>query len=108
MAVVHQPQEQHFSDGEPDLEPPEELCLEELDEDTLLEDDLDGDLVAEDDVEESRIQETLEAMTHAEDEVGGEDPDLASDEFRCQRCLQLRHRVDLVDPRGPLCRSCAA
>jgi hypothetical protein len=59
--------EEHFTEGEPDLEAPEELALGELDEDTLLEEDLDNDDLAEEDVEEDVLELTLEDLVHSED-----------------------------------------
>jgi hypothetical protein len=67
--------EEHFTEGEPDLEAPEELALGELDEDTLLEEDLDNDDIAEEDVDEDVLELTLEDMVHS----GDGEPDVTAD-----------------------------
>jgi hypothetical protein len=59
--------EEHFTEGEPDLEAPEELALGELDEDALLEEDLDNEDVAEEDVDEVVLALTLEDLVHSDD-----------------------------------------
>jgi len=65
--------ELHFSEGEPDLEPPEELAIGELGEDAILEEELDNEDVLEQDVDEDTIEVTLEDLVHdgddEEDEV---------------------------------------
>jgi hypothetical protein len=99
-------QEQRFSEGEPDLEPPEEMAVGELDADVELEEDLDCQLVDEDDVDTAVLQQTLEDLSHAaDDEV--EDPDLASDEFRCRACGLVRHRQRLARGGTDLCVDCS-
>lgn len=74
MPVVERSQEEpHFSEGEPDLEPPEELAVGEIDEQTMLEDDLDNEDVAEEEVDEDLLTVTLEDLVHhddADDEEG--------------------------------------
>lgn len=69
MRVVERTElEEHFSEGEPDLEPPEELAVAEVDEDTLLEEDLDSEIVLEQDVDEDTLEVTLEDLVHLDDE----------------------------------------
>jgi len=60
--------ELHFSEGEPDLEPPEELAIGELGEDAILEEELDNEDVLEQDVDEDTIEVTLEDLVHDGDE----------------------------------------
>lgn len=60
-------QEDHFTEGEPDLEPPEELALSELDDETLLEEELDNDDIAEEDVDDVTLELTLEDLVHQSD-----------------------------------------
>ena len=67
------PTESHFTEGEPDLEPPEELAIVELDEDTMLEEDLDNEDVLEQDVDEDVLEATLEDLVHGDD--GEQDDD---------------------------------
>ncbi len=72
MYVVDQDREEHFSEGEPDLEPPEELAVGELDDDLLLEGDLESEAVLEEDVDEDVLEATLDDLTHQADD---DDPD---------------------------------
>jgi hypothetical protein len=60
--------EQHFTEGEPDIEPPEEGAISELDEVARLEEELDNEDVLEQDVEEGVPEETLEDLVHGADE----------------------------------------
>jgi len=59
-------EEEHFVEGEPELEPPEELAIGELDEEAQLEEGLDNEDVLEQDVEETLLEETLEDLVGAE------------------------------------------
>ncbi|HLX87092.1 MAG TPA: DUF4193 family protein [Acidimicrobiales bacterium] len=69
MYLVERPDtEEHFTEGEPDLEPPEELAVSELDDDTLLEEDLDSEVVLEQDVDEDVLEATLEDLAHLTDD----------------------------------------
>ncbi|GEM_PF-21404 len=68
--------EDHFTEGELDLEPPEELALGERDDDNLLEEDLDSDGVAEEDVDEVVLELTLDDLVHSAD--GQDDEDIGS------------------------------
>lgn len=74
-------QEEHFSEGEPDLEPPEELCLSEVDEDAQLEEELDNEDILEDDVDDDLLAATLEELVHNGDDDEEHDgaPSAASD-----------------------------
>jgi hypothetical protein len=60
--------ETHFTEGEPDLEPPEELAIVELDDDAILEEDLDNEDVLEQDVDEDVLEATLEDLVHGDDD----------------------------------------
>jgi hypothetical protein len=71
-----QEQEEHFSEGEPDLEPPEELAVGELDDELLLEEELDSETVLEEDVDDDILEATLEDLVHAGDTDGDDDADL--------------------------------
>jgi hypothetical protein len=69
MQVVERNEhEEHFSEGEPDLEPPEELAIGELDETMLLEEDLDSEAILEQDVDEDTLEVTLEDLVHLDDD----------------------------------------
>jgi hypothetical protein len=64
----------HFTEGELDLEPPEELAVAEVDEEALLEGDLDGRVDLEDEVDVDVLETSLDHLVHEgedaeEDEV---------------------------------------
>lgn len=63
-------QEQQFFEGEPDLEPPEELAVSELDEDAVLEEEIDNEDVLEEDVDDDVLTTTLEHLVHLGDDDG--------------------------------------
>lgn len=67
--------EAHFTEGEPDLEPPEELAIAELDEEAILEEELDNEDLLEQDVDEDTLEETLEELVHGSDDEGGDGHD---------------------------------
>jgi hypothetical protein len=69
VRVVDLVQEQHFSEGEPDLEPPEELAIGELDDEAMLEEELDNEDIAEDEVDDEVLTATLEDLVHVDDDV---------------------------------------
>jgi hypothetical protein len=64
--------ESHFTEGELDLEPPEELAIGEVDEDAMLEEELDNEDILEEDVDEDTLEVTLEDLVHGGDEDGEE------------------------------------
>ena len=66
MRLAESP-EQHFTEGEPDIEPPEELAVSEVDDVALHEEELDTEDVLEQDVEEDVLEETLEDLVHHDD-----------------------------------------
>jgi hypothetical protein len=63
------PVEAHFTEGELDLEPPEELAIGELDDETILEEELDNEDVLEQDVDEDLLEASLEDLVHGNDDV---------------------------------------
>ena len=68
--------EAHYTEGELDLEPPEELAIGELDEEAILEEGLDNEDLLEQDVDEDTLEQTLEDLVHAGDEEDdGDDED---------------------------------
>lgn len=74
MWVVQEEQkEQLFFEGEPDLEPPEELAVGELDDEAMLEEDLDNEDVLEQDVDDDLLADTLEDLVHVADDLGNEE-----------------------------------
>jgi len=75
-----EPVDAHFTEGEPDLEPPEELAIGELGEDAILEEDLDNEDILEEEVDEDVLEVTLEDLAFGDadedDDVDGSSPDL--------------------------------
>jgi len=63
--------DEHFTEGEPDLEPPEELAVLELDEETELEEDLDTRADLEDEVDEEVLASSLDHLVHDGDDEDG-------------------------------------
>lgn len=94
---------QAFFEGEPDLEPPEELAVEVLDEAERLHDDVGCELVDEADLDADTADTEFDDLVHGNDDTG----DGAEGEFLCRACLQVCLRSALADPVGQLCRSCA-
>lgn len=74
MRVIERSEpEQNFSEGEPDLEAPEELATHELDDRAVLEEDLDNEDVSEEDVDEDVLTDTLESLVHPDGDEDEED-----------------------------------
>jgi hypothetical protein len=71
-------EEEHYTEGELDLEPPEELAIGEFDEAAQLEEELDNEDVDEQDVDETVLEETLDDLLRAEN--GDEDDESALDD----------------------------
>ncbi len=97
--------EQRFVEGEPDLQPPEELAVAELDEELMLEEDLDCELVAEEEVDQRLLQEMLEDLAHAADDLPSGNL-VGPGEFLCRSCFQVRARTALADRFDQVCRAC--
>ncbi len=68
------PFEAHYTEGELDLEPPEELAVGELDDEAILEEELDNEDLLEQDVEEDTLEASLEVLVH-----GGDNDDEADE-----------------------------
>ena len=66
-----QREDEHFTEGEPDLEPPEELAVVELDEETELEEDLDSRADLEDEVDQEVLESSLDHLVHDGDDEDG-------------------------------------
>ena len=94
-----------FVEGEPDLEPPEELAVEVLDEASRLRDDVGCELVDESELDAETADAAFDELVHRPDE---DDADDGSDgEFLCHGCFQVCLRTALAGPVDLLCRSCA-
>jgi Domain of unknown function (DUF4193) len=87
-----EPAEAHYTEGELDLEPPEELAIGELDEQTMLEEELDNEDVLEQDVDEDTLELALEDLVHGGDDDDGDD-DQDSE-------LHVVHDAFTTAPRG--------
>jgi hypothetical protein len=84
----NQTQDEHFTEGEPDLEAPEELAVLELDDETELEEDLDSRADLEDDVDLEVLESSLEHLVHGADDDGADD-DGADDEGLAGEDLEI-------------------
>src|SRR5580693_1066886 len=62
------PPEAHFTEGELDLEPPEEMAIGELDDEAILEEELDNEDLLEEDVDEDTLEASLDVLVHGDDE----------------------------------------
>ncbi len=87
-----EPVEAHFTEGELDLEPPEELAIAELDEEAILEEELDNEDLLEEDVDEDTLEATLEHLVH------GDDGDLDDDGF--EAAVEVRRAPTAADLDG--------
>ncbi len=65
-------EDEHFTEGEPDLEAPEELAVLEVDEDALLEEDLESEVDLEEEVDEDTLESSLDHLVYDDD---GDDGD---------------------------------
>jgi hypothetical protein len=71
----HEPLEAHFTEGELDLEPPEEMAIAELDDEAILEEELDNEDLLEEDVDEDTLEASLEDLVHGGDDEDEDDYD---------------------------------
>lgn len=65
--------DEHFTEGEPDLEAPEELAVLEVDAETALEEDLDTHVDHEDEVNEVDLEISLDHLVYDGDDDGDGD-----------------------------------
>ncbi|HEY5025928.1 MAG TPA: DUF4193 family protein [Acidimicrobiales bacterium] len=68
--------ESHYTEGELDLEPPEELAIGELDDEAILEEELDNEDLLEEDVEEDTLEASLDDLVHGGDDDDADDAGL--------------------------------
>jgi hypothetical protein len=73
-----QRQDEHFTEGEPDLEPPEELAVLEVDEESLLEKDLETRADLENEVDIDVLESMLDHLVHDGDDEDDGDDDLSA------------------------------
>jgi hypothetical protein len=88
--------EEHFTEGEPDLEAPEELAVLEVDEEAQFEEDLDNQVDLEDEVDEDVLETSLDHLVH-----DGDDEDADGDDDRVGADLEIE---DLEDQEESLDR----
>jgi hypothetical protein len=69
--------ETHYTEGELDLEPPEELAIGELDEEAILEEALDNEDLLEEDVDEDVLEASLDDLVHGGDDESDDEADEA-------------------------------
>jgi hypothetical protein len=94
MRVIERSEpEQSFFEGEPDLEPPEELATHELDDQAVLEEDIDNEDVLEEDVDEDILTDTLESLVHPD----GDEDDEEEEPETVGHLLEPAPEVDLDD-----------
>ena len=65
-----------YTEGELDLEPPEELAIGELDDEAILEEELDNEDLLEQDVDEDTLEASLEDLVHGGDDEDDDDHEL--------------------------------
>jgi len=70
-------EDEHFTEGEPDLEAPEEMAVLEVDEEGLLEEDLENEVDLEDEVDEDTLEISLDHLVYdgLVDDDEGDDAD---------------------------------
>ena len=98
-----EPVEAHFTEGELDLEPPEEMAVGEWDDEAILEGELDNEDLLEQDVDEDTLEESLEVLVHGADEDDTEadgDEDFGDQDLEESLDLVLLERMALLDDLG--------
>ncbi len=68
-------EDEHFTEGEPDLEAPEELAVLEVDEDAALEEDLESQVDLEQEVDEDTLESSLDHLVYDGDDGDDDDDD---------------------------------
>jgi hypothetical protein len=104
--------DEHFTEGEPDLEAPEELAVLEVDEEGALEEDLDGHVDHEDEVDEAALEISLDHLVYdgdgddVEEGIGPvarlvatilEDPEIEDPEIDDPEIEDLEDREESLD-----------
>jgi hypothetical protein len=100
--------DEHFTEGEPDLEPPEELAVAEVDEESRVEEDLDRRADLEDEMDVDALEISLDHLVHDGDEVeeeseGGTLGDLEIEDLEDrEESLDLILRAKLAGDEEPV------
>ncbi len=95
--------EDHFTEGELDLEPPEEMAVGEWDDEAILEEELDNEDLLEQDVDEDTLEQSLEVLVHRVDEDDTDedgDEDVGDQDLEESLDLVLLERMALLDDPG--------
>jgi Domain of unknown function (DUF4193) len=99
LAEKHRaPLEAHFTEGELDLEPPEEMAIGELDDEAILEEELDNEDLLEQDVDEDTLEASLEVLVHGADDDDDDDDDGTVDGVYVATGLAAVGDADSEDP----------
>jgi hypothetical protein len=99
----------HFTEGEPDLEPPEELAVAEVDEETLLEEDLDCRADLEDEVDVEILENSLDHLVHEGEEMEADDETAVIEDLEIEELEDREESLDRIlgellagDSQGPV------
>jgi len=101
--------EAHFTEGELDLEPPEEMAVGELDDQAILEEELDNEDLLEQDVDEDTLEASLDDLVHGALDDGDDDEgeteadgdgDFSDQDLEESLDLVLLERMALIDDNG--------
>jgi len=86
----------HFTEGEPDLEPPEELAVAEVDEETLLEEDLDCRADLEDEVDVEILENSLDHLVHEGEEMEADDETAVIEDLEIEELEDREESLDRI------------
>jgi hypothetical protein len=88
--------DEHFTEGEPDLEPPEELAVAEVDEESRLEEDLERRADLEDEVDVDALESSLDHLVHDGDEVEDESEGATLGDLEIEDLEDREESLDLI------------
>jgi hypothetical protein len=88
--------DEHFTEGEPDLEPPEELAVAEVDEEWRLEEDLERRADLEDEVDVDALESSLDHLVHDGDEVEDESERATLGDLEIEDLEDREESLDLI------------
>ncbi|HEY5251089.1 MAG TPA: hypothetical protein VIJ09_05485 [Acidimicrobiales bacterium] len=88
--------DEHFTEGEPDLEPPEELAVLEIEEESLLEGGLDGRADLEDETDVDALEISLDHLVHDGDEEEDENEMSGLGDLEIEDLEDREESLDLI------------
>ena len=94
--VERQGEDEHFTEGEPDLEPPEELAVAEVDEESHLEEDLDRRADLEDEIDVDALEISLDHLVHDGEEEEDESESAALGDLEIEDLEDREESLDLI------------